>query len=193
LRKLDMVHSMQHDVNEGALQVLVENHRRFLAFLLPRVRQPEDAEEIRQSAFVRASEKEATIRTDESAVAWFYRLLRNALIDYYRRLDIEQRALDFMTVETQSATDSLDDELKGTVCACLYDLLPTLKPEYAELLRQVDLNGVAVPVMAETLGITANNAGVRLHRARQALKERLVESCGTCTIHGCLDCTCKSC
>lgn len=184
---------MQHDVNEGALKLLVDNHRRFLAFLLPRVRQPEDAEEILQSAFVRASEKEATIRDDESAIAWFYRLLRNALVDYYRRLDIEQRAMDFKAEEAQTATTPFADELKGTVCACLYDLLPTLKHEYAELLRQVDLDGVAVPIVAETLGITANNAGVRLHRARQALKERLVESCGTCTIHGCLDCTCKSC
>lgn len=178
---------------QGILKALVDNHRRFLAFLLPRVRQPEDAEEILQSAFVRASEKEATIRNEENAVAWFYRLLRNALIDYYRRLDIEQRAMDSIAEEAKAATTSFADELKGTVCACLYDLLPTLKPEYAKLLRKVDLDGVAVPEVAEALGITANNAGVRLHRAPQALKERLVESCGTCTIHGCWDCTCKSC
>lgn len=107
-----MDHADHYAPPEGILKVLVGNHERFLAFLLPKVRQPADAEEILQSAFVRVSEKEGTIRDEESAVAWFYRLLRNALIDYYRRHDIEKRALDFMTEEAQATTDSLADELK---------------------------------------------------------------------------------
>jgi len=31
---------------------------------------------------------------------------------------------------------------------------------------------------------------VRLHRARAALREKLVRSCRTCAEHGCLDCSC---
>jgi len=48
-----------------------------------------------------------------------------------------------------------------------------------------------VDVAAE-LGVTPNNAAVRLHRARGALKKRLEQTCGTCTQHGCLDCTCQT-
>lgn len=80
-----MVRSVEDYSADGVLKRLVDNHRRFLAFLIPRVR-----EEILQSAFVRATEKQATIRDDESAVAWFYRLLRNALVDYYA--DVEWNA-----------------------------------------------------------------------------------------------------
>ena len=69
-------------------------------------------------------------------------------------------------------------------------LIPTLKPEYAEILRRVDLEGAAVPSVAAELGISANNVTVRLHRARQALKKQLERCCGTCATHGCLDCTC---
>jgi RNA polymerase sigma-70 factor (ECF subfamily) len=29
-----------------------------------------------------------------------------------------------------------------------------------------------------------------VHRARQALRRRLEESCGTCAEHACLDCSC---
>jgi hypothetical protein len=43
---------------------------------------------------------------------------------------------------------------------------------------------------AAEAGITANNAGVRVFRAREALRKRVVRSCGTCAEHGCLDCTC---
>jgi RNA polymerase sigma-70 factor (ECF subfamily) len=88
------------------------------------------------------------------------------------------------------AASSADAELHTTVCACVSDLIETLKPEYAEALRKVDLAQNDVASYAKDLGITNNNASVRLHRAREALHKQLVLSCGTCATHGCLDCRC---
>lgn len=170
-------------------QALVANHRRFLAFLERRVGSRAVAEEILQSAFVKTLEKGGALQDGEGAVTWFYRLLRNALVDHYRRQAAEGRALEREAREAEEASE--DPELKGAVCACVGDLLPTLKPEYADMVRQVDLEERAVPDVAREAGITSNNAGVRLHRARQALKKQLERSCGTCASHGCLDCSCK--
>jgi RNA polymerase sigma-70 factor (ECF subfamily) len=69
-------------------------------------------------------------------------------------------------------------------------LAGTLKPEYAQALQRVEVDGVSVQAFAAEAGITANNAAVRLFRARKALKKQLEVSCGTCASHGCLDCTC---
>lgn len=69
-------------------------------------------------------------------------------------------------------------------------LIPTLKNEYAEILRRVEMEGRTVVEAAADLGITPGNAAVRLHRARQALRLRLQTTCGACTEHGCLDCSC---
>ena len=55
----------------------------------------------------------------------------------------------------------------------------------------VEMEGAPVSEVAKSENITANNAMVRLHRARKALQGRLVETCGACTEHGCLDCHCK--
>jgi RNA polymerase sigma-70 factor (ECF subfamily) len=73
----------------------------------------------------------------------------------------------------------------------LGELIPTLKPEYAELLARVELGGESLQEAAKTIAVTPNNASVRLHRARQALKRRLEETCRACATHGCLDCTCQ--
>jgi hypothetical protein len=62
-------------------------------------------------------------------------------------------------------------------------LLPNLKAEYAEVLRRVDLEETPLPRVATDLAITTNNATVRLHRARQALRRQLERSCGTCATH----------
>jgi RNA polymerase sigma factor (sigma-70 family) len=166
---------------------LLSNHRQFLSFLEARLPSRAIAEEVLQSAFVRAIERGGALRESESAVAWFYRLLRNALVDQYRSTGSEARALE---VEAREASGAIEPELRDAVCACMTQLLPTLKPEYAEIVRRVDLEETPVGEVAAALSITPNNATVRLHRARRALKERLERSCGTCATHGCLDCSC---
>jgi RNA polymerase sigma-70 factor (ECF subfamily) len=176
-------------MSPDVVAALVEHHQRFRDFLERRVGSRATAEELLQAAFVRGLEKGGELRNGESAVAWFYRLLRNAVVDFYRHRDAEQRALDRHAAETP-ATTAADSDLHEAVCQCVHGLIPTLKPEYAEILRAVEMDGEAMATVAGRLGITAGNASVRLHRARQALKQRLEVSCGTCTEHGCLDCTC---
>jgi RNA polymerase sigma-70 factor (ECF subfamily) len=177
-------------LSPDVVALLVGSHARFLAFLERRVSSREVAEDILQEAFARALSRGDSLRAEESAVAWFYRLLRNAIIDHHRRTASTQRALDAVTAETPTST-VLDEELMATVCECMGELVDTLKPEYAEIIRRVDLDEGTVADYATASGITANNAGVRLHRAREALFKSLVRSCGTCASHGCLDCKCK--
>lgn len=169
------------------VRTLVSNHDRFLRFLQPRLGSREAAEDVLQSAFVKAIERGDEIRDQESAVAWFYRLLRNATVDYYRRHAVEERAMTSKAQEPPAA----DPELENAVCQCIKDMIPTLKDEYAEILQKVELEGVTIADIAKVENITSNNAMVRLHRARKALHDRLIQTCGTCTEHCCLDCHCR--
>jgi RNA polymerase sigma factor (sigma-70 family) len=172
-------------------QVLVDNHRRFLSFLERRVPSREIAEDILQDAFVRGITKAPPMQDSESITAWFYRVLRNAIVDHYRHAGAEQRAYAQVMAEAEDSVTPSDSELFETVCACVNDLIGTLKPEYAASIRRVDLEGTPVKTFAVEQGISANNAAVRLHRAHQALKKQVKESCGTCAEHGCYRCECK--
>src|SRR5205823_85614 len=80
-------------------------------------------------------------RAGESAVAWFYRLLRNALADHRRRCAAERRALAAYAGEAAAGADD-DRSLLEAVCGCVTGLVATLKPELAEIVRGVDLDGV---------------------------------------------------
>ncbi|MCP3168370.1 RNA polymerase sigma factor [Myxococcus qinghaiensis] len=172
------------------VETLVAQRRRFLAFLAPRVGSPEEAEEVLQLALVKGLEKGEGLRDEESAVAWFYRLLRNVLVDRHRRARREERVLAAEDAEAPRSTEDTE-ELESSVCACVAGLTDTLKPEYSAAIRRVDLEGTSVTTFAREEGLTANNAAVRLHRARQALGRRLIELCGTCCTHGCVDCACE--
>ena len=172
------------------LGVLLDNHARFLAFLERRVGSSQDAEDILQEAFVRSLDHAPSLQ-GSSATAWFYRVLRNAITDHFRRQVSRGRALERLAAETDVA-DTPDQELEAVVCACILSLLDTLKTEYGTAIRRVDLDGTSVRSYAGEAGITPGNAGVRLHRAREALRRQLARSCGTCVTHGCLDCKCRN-
>lgn len=172
-----------------ALATLVENQRAFLRFLERRVGSRAAAEDLLQDAFARAVTAIEGLRDQESAVAWFYRMLRNAVVDHYRRNDSARRALDAFARELDEVVPGT--EVHGEVCACISRLAGTLKPEYAEVLREVEVGGQPLQDYAERHGITPNNAAVRAHRARQALRKQVIASCGVCAEHGCVDCRCR--
>lgn len=166
---------------------LVANHREFLAFVERRVGNRALAEEILQDAFVRSMDKLDTVR--ETAVGWFYRVLRNAIVDHHRRTAAAERRDEAYARDEELAAGQ-DEELQRVVCACVAQLAETLKPEYATALRRIEVDGLSVKDYADEAGISSNNAGVRIFRAREALRKQVARSCGTCATHGCFDCTC---
>ena len=171
-----------------ALAVLAQNRRAFLSFLESRIGRRDLAEDLLQESFARSLDK-VPLESAESAVAWFYRVLRNAVVDHYRRGGASDRALSVLARQLNEQGE-LDLDERNAVCRCVSRLSETLKPEYARALRRIDVEGVSVQDYAVEAGITANNAGVRVFRAREALRKRVVRWCGSCAERGCIDCTC---
>src|SRR5215218_4765904 len=116
---------------ENIAETLVANHRDFLAFVEKRVGNRATAEEILQDAFVRSMDKFDSVR--ETAIGWFYRVLRNAIIDHHRRNGAAERRHEAYAREADLADDQ---ELQRVVCKCVAQLADTLKPEYATALRR---------------------------------------------------------
>jgi len=170
----------------STLDELVANHRDFLHFVERRVGDRALAEDILQEAFVRGIDRGDQI--EDSAVGWFYRVLRNAIIDHHRRSAAARRRADAFAAEPSAD----DPDLKAVACRCVARLATTLKPEYANALQRVDIDGVPVKDYAAEAAITTSNAGVRVFRARDALRRQVVRACGTCAEHGCLDCSCDA-
>jgi RNA polymerase sigma-70 factor (ECF subfamily) len=142
-----------------------------------------------QEAFARGIDRLDQLESAASARAWFYRLLRNAIIDQARRRAAAARALEALAAELGD-DERTSDEADRAVCACVARVAQSLKPEYAEALRRVELDGASMKELAAAAGITPANAAVRVSRARAALKRQVAASCGACAEHGCVDCTC---
>lgn len=182
---------------DTTLTNLLERHAAFLSFLERRIGDRALAEDILQNAYVRAMERSGSLREQGSAVAWFYSILRNAVIDHFRSRTSENKALENWAAELEESSEEKanttgDLFTRGLVCHCIEKVLPTLKPQYAVILKRVDLDEQPLGEFAREHGLSAGNAAVRAHRARAALKRELARVCGVCSLHSCLDCTCKN-
>lgn len=172
---------------------LLEQQSAFRAFLRKRLSDDGVVEDLLQQSLMKAVERHRDLQKAESAVSWFYRILRHAVVDYYRSHAADHRKVDGllqqMVASGEDQAPALDD-LRPTICACLEAVLKEMRSSYADLIRRIDLEGESSTAVAKDLKLTANNLTVRLHRARHALRATLEQSCGICTKHGCLNCTC---
>jgi RNA polymerase sigma-70 factor (ECF subfamily) len=166
---------------------LLDAREQLLGYVRKRIDDPELAEDILQDSLLRALRAAPDLRDERRLVPWFYRILQHAIVDAYRRRGAATKRVA-LTEETEPSVEPADE---AELCACFRDLIPTLKPEYAELIEAVELGSESPEAAAQRLGVTPNNLKVRRHRARQALRRRLEETCRACAEHGCLDCTCR--
>ena len=142
-----------------------------------------DAEDLVQVAVERALTRSGQLRDPARAQAWVARLVRNAMHDVLRR--------GASRVELRADIDDAEPSAEEPPCWCVLAQADQLRPDYARILRRVDIEGARVLDVAAELGITPNNAMVRLHRARRALRDQLKSHCGTTHPRGCSECGCE--
>jgi RNA polymerase sigma factor (sigma-70 family) len=147
----------------------------------------EAAEDLLQNAFARVLARPGEVPAGHP-IAWFYRVLRNAVIDRHRRASSEDRARQGWQRDPTRVADSAP---AGRLCRCTLAALGSLNERYVQIIEAVDVQGRAVVDVARAEGLTPGTAYVRLHRARRLLGERLRAICRHCADTACVDCHCK--
>jgi RNA polymerase sigma-70 factor (ECF subfamily) len=177
--------SVARETARELLVLLARERSQFVDFARKRVGSGVDAEDLLHQAMLRAAEQLETLRDTERVEAWFYRVLRNTIADYHEQTARRRSRLDVLAVDPAVATP---EEI--ATCACSLGVLADLRPDYREIVRRVDIDEEPLADVAAALAITTNNATVRLHRGRKALRDALARKCGTDSARACLDCAC---
>ncbi len=173
---------------QAVQEAVLANLRTFVGFARKRLGDPHLAEDVVQDSLLKALKASRQPSTAEGCVAWFYRILRRAIIDMHRRQGARSRAMEKFKAEFDEAPSPA---VERQLCGCFLRLLPGLPAPYREALQQVDLGDRSPTEAAAALGVNLNQFNVRLHRARKRLRAELVTVCKACSRHGCLDCTCE--
>jgi RNA polymerase sigma-70 factor (ECF subfamily) len=169
----------------GELALWLEGQRpRQLRFLRSRLPNLQDAEDAWQDASVRFIQHAGALAAADSPATWMRASLRRLVIDRYRRAASRSRMIEAFNAEI---TDEDDDQADEFIAPgeCLTATIGELKPDYAAILEQTYLDEVPLRTVAQNLRLTANNAAVRLHRGRGALRRAMTAKCNACPLAEC--------
>jgi len=148
---------------------------------------PEDAEELAQTAFVNAWRGLPRFQEDASFFTWLYRLATNACIDFLRHekrryavlqtvsLDDEERQATAMLPDYRNAPEEM--ALKRDLHETLNKAIGALSFEHREILIQREIDGLSYQEIAELLDLELGTVKSRIARARLALR-RILEDDG---------------
>lgn len=163
----DNRHRVEHELVER-----LPIYRRMAA---QRLRSFVEAEEVVQAFALRALERAEQLREPLAVRGWLRRIFDTTLVDHCRRSTGRRSREVPFEVQLHDRADEAEaaPAMVADPAGVVVGLLPRLKPEYAEVIRQVDLMERSHAEAAGTLGITVNNLTVRLHRARGSLRAQL--------------------
>jgi RNA polymerase sigma-70 factor (ECF subfamily) len=170
----------------GAFDALVRRYQHKVVKLVMRyVRNPTEAEDIAQDAFIKAYRALSRFRGDSAFYTWLYRIAintaKNSLAARARnpvqldsngsgdedRPGLEERMIDTATPEALALTE----EIRATVSAAIDRLPEDLRT--AIMLRE--LEGLSYEEIAKTMDCPVGTVRSRIFRAREAVDERLRE------------------
>jgi RNA polymerase sigma-70 factor (ECF subfamily) len=171
------------DANTVAVRVNADRPQ-MLRFLRGRLPSPEDAEDALQDATLKFLQNANALSAAQRPAAWVSVSLGRVVIDRYRRAASRRRMTDALAVEP-GPSGSGDDEDTLTPAECVKSMLPALKPAYAAVIQWVYLDERTLKEVAARLDLTPNNAAVRLHRARAALRETMSHKFQACPLSDC--------
>ncbi|MEM1335646.1 MAG: RNA polymerase sigma factor [Actinomycetota bacterium] len=171
----------QGDVVADALRVHRDD---FESFVRSRVR-PDEVDDLLQVAALRAIERSHTLDDPDRVVAWLYRIHRNLITDTHRFRARERQYVEPVGEPPEQPTSAAEDS-----CDCSVSQSKRLRPSYATILTLVDRDGLGLSEAARRLDVSTNNATVRLHRARKALRAAMLEHCGVADPDDCAVCRC---
>lgn len=166
-----------------AFEELVRRYeRKIYALAYQYVGNHDDANDIAQDAFINAYKTLTSFRGESSFSTWLYRITINACLDQIRKQSKRNRLIldsammphrenRLLLTELSPEEHVEQEELKELLQRCL----KSLSSDHRLVLILREVHGLSYNEISYCLGCPLNTVKVKLHRARQALKKRMLE------------------
>jgi RNA polymerase sigma-70 factor (ECF subfamily) len=164
--------------DQQAYAGLVNRYQNYVFTLALRmVKSREDAEEVAQDAFIKVYKYLADFRGTSKFSTWLYTIVNNTGISFLRKKKLDIHSLDnekiFEMANNRDSGFNADMVEQKSKVAMVHNAITMLNPDDAEIITLFYKAEQSLEEIAVILGVEANTAKVRLHRARTRLKEKM--------------------
>ncbi len=159
-------------------QLWQEYSERLRGFLLSRVDERADVDDLLQEILIKTYQRLNTLKKSEKLTAWLFQIARNTIIDYYRKLRLETSRQDIISKAILREEEPEQySQVRQELTKCIRPFLNQLDPKYREAVEAVDLQGVSQKELAAELGLSYSAVKSRVQRGRSMLKAEFEKCC----------------
>jgi RNA polymerase sigma-70 factor (ECF subfamily) len=144
------------------------------SFILSKVKNDADADDILQNAYIKIHENIHNLKDKSKIKPWIFQIARNLIIDYFRT---DQRNRNVNQIVSELTFNSASNKFMDAAISDMIEMMKELSPEYCEALCLTEIEGMTQKKYAERKGISYSTAKSRVQRARSALKDMLLKCC----------------
>lgn len=165
---------------DDLVEVWQAMRERLLGFVVSRVGNLQDAEDIVQEVFIKIGRGIGGLRDEQRLEAWVYQLTRNAIIDHGRALARSGSLRARLATERAGPAEAPPADERPALSAltgCLAPLLERLPERDRQAITLVEYEGLTQNEAARRLGISVSGMKSRVQRARGRLRELLTGCC----------------
>ncbi|MDI3319654.1 RNA polymerase sigma factor [Pinibacter soli] len=164
--------------NQQVFAELVKRYQNFVFTITQRyVDSREDAEEISQDVFVKAYRSLRDFRGDSKFSTWLYTITSTTCITHLRRKKQDVFSLDqenvFARAENLNSGFNANEVEQKSKINMVNSAIALLSPDDAQVITLFYKAEQSLDEIANIMGLETNTVKVRLHRARQRLKEKM--------------------
>jgi len=157
---------------------LVQRYQQYVFTLVGRfTASREDAEEISQDVFVKAYRSLADFRGDAKFSTWLYTVVRTSCITFLRKKRLDTTSLDnertFLQLESKESGFKANAVERKSRHAMVNAAIHMLSPDDSQVLTLFYKGEQTLEEIGRIMGLDPNTVKVKLHRARNRLKEKM--------------------
>jgi RNA polymerase sigma-70 factor (ECF subfamily) len=166
---------MQTESAELVSQIWNDSRNRIKGFIAKRIDNKADVEDVLQDVFFKIHQRLGELKDPDKLYAWVFQIARNAIIDYYRG---RKTAVDSSEeILSEIAVEPMEKDVEEEVLNWLEPMVEDLPEKYREALLLTDIRGLSQKDLSEKLDISLSGAKSRVQRAREKLKDALLDCC----------------
>ena len=157
--------------------IWAELGERVRGFVRKRVSDAHAADDVTQDVMLKVQTKLDVLPPEEKLPAWVFGIARNAVTDYYRARAVRDHANidDVAPVADEGGAE--EDMAVRELAPCLLRMVEQLPEPYQEAMKLADFEGLGRQEVADRAGISLSAAKSRVQRARQQLREMILDCC----------------
>lgn len=151
------------------LDIWTDLHQELKKFIFSKVKDAEISNDILQDIFLKIQQNIQALADSSKLTSWVYQITRNTITDYFRKT-VSKVDIDNINIADQE----YDEPLYQSLSNCITSKISLLPDKYRQAILLTTFENYSQMALAKELDISYSGAKTRVQRAREKLKELII-------------------